>query len=56
MENFTCDPASGMLGPNAFQNFPADVQSVFVKNLVWDMCMIEKFAWDYTDSLKINNN
>ena len=54
MENFKYVPSSGMLNTDAFKDFPKSPETVFAKNLVWDMMMIENFAWDYSDSLKIN--
>ena len=54
MENIKYVPSSKMLDKQAFPNFPAKMETVFAKNLVWDMMMIENFAWDYTDSLQIN--
>jgi hypothetical protein len=54
MENMKYIPSSKMLEQGAFTNFPKDPQSVFAKNLVWDMGMIEDFAWNYCDSLKLN--
>lgn len=56
MENFTYDLSADMVRTNAFPDFPSDVQAVFAKNLVWDMSVAERFAWDYTDSLKLNIN
>jgi hypothetical protein len=52
MENMKYIPSEKMLQPDAFMNFPANPESVFAKNLVWDMMAIEMFAWDYSDSLK----
>ena len=43
-----------MLDKDSFKKFPAKTESVFAKNLVWDMMAIEEFAWKYTDSLKLN--
>jgi len=54
MENFKYIPSSEMLDAAAFKDFPQGPETVFAKNLVWDMMMIENFAWDYSDSLKIN--
>jgi hypothetical protein len=54
MENFKYVPSPQMLNSDTFKNFPNDPQSVFAKNLVWDMMTIEGFAWDYSDSLKLN--
>jgi hypothetical protein len=54
MENMKYVPSSRMLEKDNFKNFPQKTESVFAKNLVWDMMMIEEFAWEYTDSLKLN--
>ena len=54
MENFRYVPSSDMIKSDAFKEFPATTESVFAKNLVWDMMMIENFAWDFSDSLKLN--
>jgi hypothetical protein len=54
MENLKYVPSPKMLDASAFVDFPAGTESVFAKNLVWDMMAIEGFAWDYTDSLKLN--
>lgn len=54
MENMKYVPSAGMLETKNLKNFPSTVQSVFAKNLIWDMFAVEKFAWDYTDSLKLN--
>jgi hypothetical protein len=37
MENFVYDPSSDMVRSDAFTSFPAGTQTVFAKNLVWDM-------------------
>jgi hypothetical protein len=54
MENMKYVPSAAMLDTKNLKNFPSTVQSVFAKNLIWDMMAIEKFAWDFTDSLKLN--
>jgi hypothetical protein len=54
MENMKYVPSSRMLEKDSFKNFPQKTESVFAKNLVWDMMMIEEFAWEYIDSLKLN--
>jgi len=53
MENYRYTPSPEMLNPNAYKNFPAGVETVLAKNLIWDMMSIELFAWDYKDSLKV---
>jgi hypothetical protein len=54
MENFKYVPSPRMLETDSFKGFPAGTETVFAKNLVWDMMMIENFAWDFSDSLKLN--
>lgn len=54
IENFKYVPSSEMLSKGAFNGFPPSTESVFAKNLIWDMLMIENFARDYTDSLQLN--
>ena len=41
-----------MLKPEFFPGFPAGEMKT--KNLVWDMHMVEEFAWDYFDKLELN--
>ncbi len=54
MENLKYVPSSKMLETESLKSFPSTIQSVFAKNLIWDMMAVEKFAWDFTDSLKLN--
>jgi hypothetical protein len=54
MENMKYIPSPKMLEAGTFKNFPASTDAVFAKNLIWDMMAIEGFAWDYSDSLKLN--
>lgn len=54
IENFKYVPSSEMLAKDAFKVFPQTPESVFAKNLIWDMLMIENFARDYSDSLQLN--
>jgi hypothetical protein len=54
MENFKYVPSPSMIETSAFKGFPAGTETVFARNLVWDMMMIENFAWDFSDSLKLN--
>jgi hypothetical protein len=56
MENMKYVPSPKMLEADAFRDFPAGLETVFCKNLVWDMMAIEGFAWDYLDSLQLNKN
>jgi hypothetical protein len=43
-----------MLDSSAFENFPAFLDGIFAKNLIWDMMAIETYAWLYVDSLELN--
>jgi hypothetical protein len=54
IEKFIYLPSSEMLSKDAFKGFPPTPESVFAKNLIWDMLMIENFAKDYSDSLRLN--
>jgi hypothetical protein len=54
MDNFKYIPSAEMLNEEAFKNFPANLENVFARNLIWDMMTIEGFAWEYSDSLKLN--
>jgi hypothetical protein len=55
MENFKYLPSGKMVEEvGAFKNFPSSLESVYAKNLVWDMLSFEIFAWNYWDSLKLN--
>jgi hypothetical protein len=54
MENIKYVPSSKMLETEAFKNFPVNSENVFARNLIWDMMTIEMFAWEYSDSLKLN--
>lgn len=56
MENFRYSPATDMLKPDSFKDFPAGTETVLAKNLVWDMGAIESFAWDHSKDLKINTD
>ncbi len=54
MENLTYVPSFRMLDAETFKKFPANTENVFARNLIWDMMSIEMFAWDHSDSLKLN--
>jgi len=54
MENMKYVPSPEMLDIQAFKEFPAGPETVFSRNLIWDMMAIEGFAWDHTDSLELN--
>ena len=54
MEGFTYALVNreDMLKPEFFPGFPSSEMKT--KNLVWDMHMVEEFAWDYFDKLELN--
>jgi hypothetical protein len=54
MENMKYVPSQKMMNAESFGNFPPTPEAVFARNLVWDMMMIEYFAWDFCDSLVLN--
>jgi hypothetical protein len=54
IENFTYLPSAEMLKPEAFKDFPPNPETVYSRNLIWDMMAIENFAWNNYDSLKLN--
>jgi ribosomal protein L19 len=55
MENFRYVPSAKMVEEKeAFKDFPSSLETVYAKNLVWDMLSFEIFAWNYYDSLKLN--
>jgi hypothetical protein len=57
IENFKYKPSEKMVkDPLVFSSFPPTPESVFTKNLIWDMMSIETFAWNYYDSLKLNHS
>jgi hypothetical protein len=56
MEQIKYIPSPKMLEPSAFKDFPPNPESVFSRNLIWDMMAIEGFAWDHTDSLELNRS
>jgi hypothetical protein len=54
MENIKYVPSAKMLEAQTFKDFPSNPETVFARNLIWDMMAIEGFAWNHTDSLKLN--
>lgn len=54
LEGFTYSSANrdDMFKEQFFQGFPPNEPKT--KNLLWDMYMIEQFAWDYFDKLELN--
>jgi hypothetical protein len=55
IEGFRYVPSSKMVtDKEAFKNFPSSMENIFARNLIWDMMSFEIFAWNYYDSLKLN--
>lgn len=54
MENLRYTPSSQLLEESFFKGFPNDAANVLARNLIWDMCTIEEYAWKYFDSLELN--
>lgn len=54
MENIKYIPSGEMVTSKAFKDWPTTPDNVFARNLIWDMLTFEMFAWDYLDSLKLN--
>ncbi len=54
MENLKYIPSPELLDEPAFREFPSSPDNILARNLIWDMMSIEKFAWTYSDSLKLN--
>lgn len=54
MENLRYIPSSHLMEESFFINFPNHPENVFSRNLMWDMMMIEAYAWNYYDSLDLN--
>jgi hypothetical protein len=56
MENFRYIPSSKMVQePQVFKIFPSSPENIYARNLIWDMMSFEIFAWNYYDSLKLND-
>ena len=47
-------PSGDMVKKEAFSDFPATPDNIFARNVIWDMLSFEIFAWQYSDSLKLN--
>lgn len=54
IENFRYIPSVKMLDEKVYKNFPSTPESIFARNLIWDMLAADVFAWNYYDSLKLN--
>jgi hypothetical protein len=55
MENIKYIPSPKMVEEDAFKDFPSSPENIFARNLIWDMLSLEIFAWNYYDSLKLND-
>ena len=47
-------PTSKMMETTSFEKFPTTPDGVFTKNLIWDMMALEMGAWNYFDTLQLN--
>lgn len=55
MEDFRYVPSVSMVTEKtAFRDFPATPENIFARNLIWDMYSFEIFAWQFYDSLRLN--
>jgi hypothetical protein len=54
MEGIKYVPSGDMVKKEAFSDFPATPDNIFARNVIWDMLSFEIFAWQYSDSLKLN--
>ena len=54
MEGFRYIPSDKMVEKDAFKGFPSTPENVFCRNLVWDMLTFDTYAWNFSDSLKLN--
>lgn len=54
MENFKYVPSGKMVEKEAFKDFPTSTENVFARNLIWDMLTFDTYAWNFSDSLKLN--
>lgn len=54
MEGIKYIPSSKLMVESFFSSFPDNPDNVLARNLMWDMMMIEDFAWNYFDSLDQN--
>ena len=55
LENFTYLPTPEIVNPHFFQNMPED-EGFRMKNLIWDMFMLQDIAYWYWDSLRLNRD
>ncbi|MBN2484394.1 MAG: hypothetical protein JXB34_00325 [Bacteroidales bacterium] len=55
LENYTYIPTTEILGKDFFSKMPED-EGMRMKNLFWDMFMLQGIAYWYWDSLKLNHD
>lgn len=54
MEGITYNPLAHILEESFFESFEKHEDNVYARNLIWDMTAIESYAWNYFDSLQLN--
>jgi hypothetical protein len=54
MEGVTYNPLAQVLEESFFESFEKHDDNIYARNLIWDMTAIETFAWNYFDSLQLN--
>jgi hypothetical protein len=54
MEGITYNPLAQVLEESFFESFRKHEDNIYARNLIWDMTAIETFAWNYFDSLQLN--
>ena len=54
MEDFKYIPSSHLMEESFFKDFPNRPDNIFSRNLIWDMMIIERYAWNYFDTLEWN--
>lgn len=55
MEDFRYVPSPSMVTEKtAFRDFPATPENIFARNMIWDMYSFDVFAWQFYDSLRLN--
>ncbi len=52
MNGFSYNYEQDLFAPEFFASFPND--AIEAKNMVWDMCGMESFAWGFNDLLELN--
>ena len=54
MEGITYNPLAHILEESFFESFEKHEDNVYARNLIWDMTALESYAWNYFDSLQLN--